>query len=391
MLKPRRLFALAIAVPLLLLPAAAQAAQAPSGPGAGRPGAGLRTIDHFVLHRSTVPVIAGQPVHLYVEEKVLAKPKSAPSRGAVLFVHGATYPSNPDFDLQYQDYSWMEFLARAGFDVYGMDMEGYGKSSRPWPMDDPCNLRPADQQLLIPSVISAVCPPSYPSLLTTNQSDWADLDSVVDFIRGRTGVSRVNLIGWSQGGTRTGGYAALHPNKVDKLVAFAPAYDRTSAGPQPTQPAGAAFAIQDHDAFLARWNSEVSCPNQVDPAAQEAMWRQNLASDEVASTWGQGFIRRPNNSGGGWNAALAARVRAPALLISGDLDDTVPSTRVRDLYDDLGSRQKMFILAHCGSHFALLEKEHRLLQNIVLSWLVQGRAVGQQAGIVSVGGGQPPQ
>ena len=333
-LRPRQI-ALALAVPLLLpvlvTPAVASAAE--TAAPAAQPA--LRNVDHYVRHRSQVPVIKGQPVQLYVEEKVLSRPSSAPSRGPVLFVHGATYPSDPDFDLQYKDYSWMEFLARQGFDVYAMDMEGYGKSSRPWPMNDPCNLSRSDQRLLVPRVLPAVCPPSYPSVLTTNRSDWADVDAVVDFIRERTGAQRLDLIGWSQGGTRTGGYAAMHPEKVKKLVAFAPAYSRSSGAAQPTQPQGPAFAIQNHDGFIDRWNGEVSCRNQVDRGAQEAMWRQNLASDPVAATWGEGFIRRPNNSGGGWNAALAAKVRAPALLISGDLDETVPSSAVKDLYDDI--------------------------------------------------------
>lgn len=381
-LKAMRTTAVALAALLLLPAASAQAQQAPPAPEPE-----LRTSDHYVLHRSAVPVIANQPVQLYVQRTVLAEPATE-SRGALLVVHGATYPTVPAFDIQHEDYSWIDFLARAGFDVYAMDMEGYGRSSRPWPMADPCNLSAADQQRLVPDVIPESCSPSYPFTLGTNQADWAALDAVVDFIRGRTGVERVNLMGWSQGGTRTGGYAALHPDKVNKLVAIAPAYQRDSAGPRPSQPEGPAFTIQDRAGFFARWNSEVSCEGQVDPAAQEAMWRQSLASDEVGATWGPGFIRRPTNTGlggpGGWNQELAAQVRAPALLIAGDLDETVPPARVRELYEDLGSRDKMFVLVNCGSHFLHAETDYRVLQDMVLSWLVRNRAMGQSGGVLNV-------
>jgi pimeloyl-ACP methyl ester carboxylesterase len=378
--KSRRLSALVLAA-VLLLPASAQAEQ-----NAAPPAEDLRSTDHYVLHRSQVPVIAGQPVRLYVQERALVEPGSTPSRGTVLIVHGATYPTLPAFDIRHEDYSWMDFLARAGFRVFAVDMEGYGKSSRPWPMEDPCNLSPANQQLLIPDVLDEVCEPSYPSALTTNESDWAALDSVVDFIRKRAGDDQVSLIGWSQGGTRTGGYAALHPEKVEKLVAFAPAYQRNSGDAPTEQPAGPAFTIQDREGFLNRWNSEVSCEDQVDPAVQEALWRQSLASDPVAATWGHGFIRRPTNAGlfgdGGWNAALAAQVRAPALLIAGDLDETVPEENVRDLYEDLGSRRKMFVLANCASHFMHAESDYQVLQDIVLSWLVRDLATGGAGGAV---------
>ena len=39
----------------------------------------------------------------------------------------------------------MAYLADAGFDVFSMDTTGYGRSTRPAPMNDPCNLS-AEQQ-----------------------------------------------------------------------------------------------------------------------------------------------------------------------------------------------------------------------------------------------------
>ncbi|MSP02478.1 MAG: alpha/beta fold hydrolase [Acetobacteraceae bacterium] len=57
----------------------------------------------------------------------------------VLFVHGAGTPGAASFDVPFQDHSWMAHLARAGFDVFAMDMTGYGKSTRPLAMNDPCH------------------------------------------------------------------------------------------------------------------------------------------------------------------------------------------------------------------------------------------------------------
>ena len=60
--------------------------------------------------------------------------------GSRIFVHGAGTPAEVAFDVPQPDYSWMAYLARAGFDVFAMDTTGYGRSIRPAAMNDPCNL-----------------------------------------------------------------------------------------------------------------------------------------------------------------------------------------------------------------------------------------------------------
>src|SRR3954469_7652702 len=104
------------------------------------------TMDHFVRVSSTVPAIAGQPAQIYVRERVKA---GAALRGGaaadrvVLFVHGAGTPAEVSFDVPYQDYSWMAYLATAGFDVFAMDTTGYGRSTRPRAWRCPPAPRPA--------------------------------------------------------------------------------------------------------------------------------------------------------------------------------------------------------------------------------------------------------
>ncbi len=85
----------------------------------------LLRLDHYVRVRSTVPAISGQAAQIYVREVALAASvlrQAAPAGRVVLFVHGAGTPAEVAFDVQYQDYSWMAYLAQAGFDVFAMDM-----------------------------------------------------------------------------------------------------------------------------------------------------------------------------------------------------------------------------------------------------------------------------
>jgi pimeloyl-ACP methyl ester carboxylesterase len=112
-------------------------------PAAADEGARLLRLDHYVGVRSTVPAIAGQVAPIYVREVVRADTalrSGTLANRVVLFVHGAGTPAEVSFDVPYQDYSWMEYLARAGFDTFAMDTTGYGRSHRPAAMNDPCNL-----------------------------------------------------------------------------------------------------------------------------------------------------------------------------------------------------------------------------------------------------------
>ena len=184
----------------------------------------ILTVDHFVPHISTVPASEGELVELFVRERV--RRGHHRDRPVVLMVTGAATPSVEVFDLRFENYSWMASLARAGFDVFAMDFTGYGLSPRPT-MDDPCNTsRPIQQMFLIPNPLPEPCDPGYPFTLTNMQSDWDEIDTVVDYIRQLRGVERVNLIGWSRAGVRIGGYTARHPEKVEKLFLYAPRYNR---------------------------------------------------------------------------------------------------------------------------------------------------------------------
>ena len=188
----------------------------------------LLTIDHYVRVRSTAPSMNGQTAQIYVRERVESRNIQRGSSGVVLFVHGAGTPAEVAFDVPSGDYSWMAYLARAGFDVFSMDMTGYGRSTRPTVMNDPCNLTGEQQAAFIPSLLAAPCAPTFTQGATTIASDWNDLDAVVEYIRMLRRADRVNMVAWSLGGPRAGGYAAQHADKVQRLVLLAPAYNRTA-------------------------------------------------------------------------------------------------------------------------------------------------------------------
>jgi pimeloyl-ACP methyl ester carboxylesterase len=347
----------------------------------------ILSVDHKVTVKSIVPAIAGQPAQIYVRERVADGMKAPAADRVVLFVHGAGTPAEVAFDAPIGDYSWMAYLAHAGFDVFAMDTTGYGRSTRPAPMNDPCNLSAEQQASFVPSLISAPCKPSYPGQLTNIASDWNDIDAVVDHIRTLRHVDKVSLVAWSLGGPRAGGYAGQHPEKVHKIVLLAPAYNRTSSASAPAAlpTAGVVFNTQSGREFTANWDRQVGCDHQYDPAVRDAVWREMLASDPVGATWGSGVRRAPSTTTWGWNAAMVGGTRVPALIVAGAHDKQVPPERARAVYDDLGSTEKVFVDLGCSSHNAMWEKNHALMFAASLDWLTKGAIGEARSGVVRVG------
>jgi pimeloyl-ACP methyl ester carboxylesterase len=239
----------------------------------------------------------------------------------------------------------------------------------------------------VPAFLSAPCPASYSRNVTTIASDWNDIDGVVDYIRTLRHVDRVSMVAWSLGGPRAGGYAARHPEKVQKLVLLAPAYARmSSTEPPAVVPAeGVAMNTQSHDEFIANWDRQVGCAGQYDEAVAESVWTNMIESDSVGATWGTGVRRAPQTTTWGWNQAIVTKSQVPTLMISGVHDKQVNPENVRQLFTDLGAREKVFIDLACSSHNAMWEKNHNLLFKASLEWLSLGSVNGTQEGMLRLG------
>lgn len=348
----------------------------------------LVSTDHYVSVKSTAPAMAGGEARLYVREVAPAAIRNgAPSLGVVLFVHGAGTPAEVSFDVGHKDYSWMAFIARAGYDTFSVDMTGYGRSTRPKAMDDPCNFPQAQQAQFVPGKIAKPCAASYPTAMTTMGSDWNDIDAVVNHLRALRGVRQVSIVAWSQGGPRAGGYAALHPDKVKRLVVLAPAYNRTSAldAPNPLPAGDGSMSSQSQADFVANWDRQVGCAGQYDPATSAAIWSDMIASDPVGATWGKGVRRAPMVPTWGFNRAAVAKIQTPFLMVAGVHDKQVPPERVHDLYEDVGSSQKVVVDLACSSHNAMWEKNRHLLYQASLEWIRDGRVNGMASGVLRMG------
>ena len=138
----------------------------------------------------------GSKLHVHLWEKRRGD-AAARNGAAILLVHGSRRSGHVAFDLPVPlaagefSYSFMDVLAGAGYDVFSLDLQCYGRSDH------------------------------HPSgLAVTSEVAAADIGAAVEYICRELGVAAVLLIGWSWGATTTALYAESNPARVRKLVLY---------------------------------------------------------------------------------------------------------------------------------------------------------------------------
>ena len=299
-------------------------------------------------------------IELFVRNKRPAGTETFSPDRIVLFVHGITFPSESTFDLSLGGFSWMDYIARAGYDVYLVDVRGYGGSSRP-----PAMSEPPDRNAPVATLGEAV----------------DDVDAAVNFILRRRNVERINLLGWSWGTVIMGRYAATYGEKVNRLVLYAPVWQRkTESLAARGANAKSAYRVVNVAAVKSRWLAGVAPDKQeqVIPQGWFEKWVEaTLATDPWGSKQTPAVIRAPNGGlvdvqpGGDWTPPYdPAGIHVPTLLIKGEWDADTPSYMAQTLFPLIANAPaKLYVEVGEGTHSVMLERNRMLLFRAVQSFL----------------------
>jgi pimeloyl-ACP methyl ester carboxylesterase len=312
----------------------------------------------LVMEEFMVPG-ADPGVQLYVRNKRLATLTTFSQDNVVLFVHGASYPAETGFDLQLDGISWMDVLAAQGFDVYMVDIRGYGKSSRPTEMDQPASAN----KPIVNSDVAA-----------------RDYAAAADWIRARRGVAKLNAIGHSWGTVITALYATRHPDRLTRLVLFAPVWIRQGGSLVDSGDAVlGAYREITIEAAKQRKATGLKPGIKPQPDAWFDAWAEvTFASDPLGASAEPKYVRAPNGVvedgrlywGAGKPIYDPALIRVPTLLILAEWDADTPPVMAQTLFPLLvnASPKKLVILSE-GTHgvmnevqrFALFDEVDRFL------------------------------
>jgi pimeloyl-ACP methyl ester carboxylesterase len=290
----------------------------------------------YLRHRAPVPKKQGA--------KDSALEPAAQQRQVVLLVHGAFFPASAAFDVNLPGGSVLRELAARGLSAYTLDVRGYGGSTRPAFMSRPIG--------------------PYQAFATTRDA-ILDVASAVELIRQREGVEAVAVLGWSWGAAIAGGFAERHPERVSKLILFAPGW--LAAEPAPLTEFGS-YRTFDHDAARARVLNGVpeARVEEIHPSAWfERFWALNLGLDREGSSRHPAVVRAPSGVSQDfvdyWRQGKPTwdpgQVRAATLVIVGEWDRNTPPDMARKIHAGLtrAAARELVVLPE-ATHFAVLEK-----------------------------------
>ena len=241
---------------------------------------------------------------------------------SILLNHGVTYSSH-EFDIDYEDYSLVRFLAGLGYAVWRLDIAGFGESEKV-----------ADG--FMPDTAYAA----------------EDAAAAAQLIIETDGREAIDLLGWSWGTTVASRMAAAHPELIDRLVLYAPILRGLGAA-DVSEP----FHHNDWDHAASDFQTlpdGTHDPKITDPVLIECY---------CSSCWHHDGEESPN--GGRRDLMVDAStqiidlpaIEAPTLVICGDADPYLDFDAVNGSLDLLPEGSVLEVIPG-GSHIVMYEKPY---------------------------------
>jgi pimeloyl-ACP methyl ester carboxylesterase len=279
-------------------------------------------------------------VSLYLYRKRPTAPKVGEKPLPVLFlVHGSSISGRSTFDLTVPgagEYSMMNVFARAGFDVWTMDHEGYGRSSR---MSGNSDIK----------------------------SGVADLVAGTALVAHETAQAKCHFLGESSGALRAGAFAMAHPERVDRLVLEA--FTWTGKGsPTLGKRAEQVEFYRTHnrrprDRAMIRSIFTRDKPGTSDPRVAEALADAELPFGDTIPT-GTYLDMTANLP-----VVDPTKVHAPVLILRGEYDGIATLDDVLGFFARLPNADRQFVLLAGAAHSVNLGINRQQTWHVVRSFL----------------------
>jgi pimeloyl-ACP methyl ester carboxylesterase/heme-degrading monooxygenase HmoA len=270
----------------------------------------------------------------------------------VLFIHGSSFPAELSFGFRMNGQSWMDFMSDHNYDTYAIDLVGYGAADRyPAVAEDHVNSNPPGRALSV----------------------YIDVDKAVNYMIAKTGHKKIILIGHSWGGSVAALYAEKYPEKIEKLVLFAPLVARHNKDKEnllnsPTEsltPAARVDAMQNLTPKGTDSRLEPELFNE-----WKKQWLQSdlkaVKADPTKVYFPAGPLQDIEDLKHGLSYYHPSCIKAPVMVVRGEWDVYPNDEDALNLLDSLTSApEKKYVIIGRGTHVMHLEKSrHRLYDEV---------------------------
>lgn len=280
-------------------------------------------------------------VRLFMWEKCVGDPRGA--RGTILFIHGSSMASQPTFDLHVpgvEDSSVMDVFARAGYDCWCLDNEGYGRSDKH--RDISCDI--------------------------SNGAD--DITVAADYIQKTRGAGPLLVYGISSGALKAALFAQRNPGAVKRLALDA--FVWTGEG-SPT--------LEDRrkklPAYMAAGNRR-----PIDRAFVHSIFTRDhpgTADDSFVNAFADGILSLDDSVPIGTYIDMClhlpvvdpAKVDCPTIVMRGQYDGIAGFDDLIEFFKRLPNPDKQFAVMPGIAHASFQQKNRVMVRHILASFFAQ--------------------
>jgi pimeloyl-ACP methyl ester carboxylesterase len=269
-------------------------------------------------------------VNLYLWRKRLDDGKK--NKPVFFIIHGSSFSGRGGYDLQVPgkpNYSFMDEFARHGYDVWALDHENYGRSTRNTGVNS--------------NIMTGV----------------ADIEAAIPVIEKVTGQKVFKVMGQSSGAIRAGVFAMRNPERVEKLILDAFTWTGEAA-PEIMRRRENVENLKANPNRKMELATFMGIFTRDDPTTFEKEVPEALAKYELA-------LGNTAPSGSYIDMAInmpmvdPAKVKCPVLITRAETDGNATDAELIEFFSKLPNKDKQFVMMRGIAHVAVLgTNRHRV-------------------------------
>ncbi len=269
-------------------------------------------------------------VNLYLWRKYLNDGKK--NKPVFFIIHGSSFSGRGGYDLQVPgkpNYSFMDEFARLGYDVWALDHENYGRSTRNTGVNS--------------NIMTGV----------------ADIEAAVPVIEKITGQKTFKMMGQSSGAIRAGVYAMSHGERVERLILDAFTWTGENA-PEIMRRRENVENLKANPNRKMELATFMGIFTRDDPTTFEKEVPEALAKYELA-------LGNTAPSGSYIDMAInmpmvdPTKVKCPVLITRAETDGNATDAELIEFFGKLPNKDKQFVMMRGIAHVAVLgTNRHRV-------------------------------